>query len=193
MTNHECVDWPGAALVARLPGLRRQHGQQRRPRSKATLQRVVRLVALKQFVQARLHEVARVLRAPPPRFCVDHLGRATLDDQPIQLDLSQIEALRLHPAGEVCSLTLLRASLAGLFAQILKGEWLRRLLPATLGRLASVADFLSGYVLAAFRATFETRKAFLREIAPLPDKQNPQYQDRLFAFEQGQLAFQPAT
>lgn len=192
MMNQQRVDWPGAALVARLPGLRRQRGQRGPSQGKDTLLRIGRLAALKQFLQARIREVARVLRTPPPEFRIDHLGRATLNAQPVDLDLSQIETLRLSPSPQVCSITLLRASLASLFAPLLKGDWLRRLLPAA-GRLASVADFLAGYVLAAFRATFETRKAFLREIAPLPDKQNPVYQDRLLSFEQGQLAFQPPS
>ena len=192
MIHQECVGWPGAALVARLPGLRRQRGQHRRPeQARGTLLRIARLAALKQYIQARINEVARVLRTPPPAFRIDHLGQATLGDLPVHLDLSQIEALRLQPSQKVCSLTLLRASLASLFAPILQGERLRRLLPAAVGCLASVADFLAGYVLAAFRATFETRKAFLREIAPLPDKQSPAYQARLLSFEQGQLAFQP--
>jgi hypothetical protein len=189
MTNQESVDWPGAVLVARLPGLRRRRDQRQPERSKATLLRITRLTALSRYLQDRINEVARVLRMPPPRFRIDHLGHATLGDQPVQLDLSQVETLRVSPSPQVCSLTLLRATLAGLFAPLLKGEWLRRLLPAAAERLASVTDFLAGYVLAAFRATFETRKAFLHQIAPLPDKQSPSYQDRLFAFEQGQLAF----
>jgi hypothetical protein len=192
MSNEESVGWPGAALVARLPGLRRPTGQRRPSKAKTTLQRISRLAALKQYIQARINEVARVLRTPPPPFRINHLGQATLGDQPVHLDLSQVEALQRRGSQQICATTLLRASLAALFVPLLQGEWLRRLLPSSLGRLASMADFLAGYVLAAFRATFETRRAFLREIAPLPDKQSPQYQDRLFAFEQGQLAFNPA-
>ncbi|MCS6898512.1 MAG: hypothetical protein RMJ98_02145 [Myxococcales bacterium] len=194
MTNQESVDWPGAALVARLPEFRRRRERRQPGRGKATLLRISRLTALSRFLQDRINEVARVLRMPPPRFRIDHLGRTTLDDLPVQLDLRQIEALRGSPFPRVCSLTLLRAFLAGLFAPLLKGEWLRRLLPSAAECLTSMTDFLAGYVLAAFRATCETRKAFLQQIAPLPDKQNPSYQDRLFAFEQGQLAFlAPAT
>lgn len=188
MTKQESVSWPGAALVARLP---RQRPPRPRPeRAKDTMQRISRLVLLKQYVQARLNEVARVLRMPPPNLQLDHLGHASIDERPVTLDLDWVEALRQRSAPEVCTMTLLRASLACFFEPLLSGDLLRRLLPSTAGRLASVADFLAGYVLAAFRATFETRRAFLREVATLPDDQNPAYRDRLFAFEQGQLAFQ---
>lgn len=193
MINQECVDWPGAALVAQLPRRPRNLDQQRQDPSKESFQRFSQLLEIKRFIEARLHEVARVLRVPSPRFCMDHRGKMTLNGQPIQLDLSQIEALRIHSSNKVCKLTLLRAFLAGLFVQIIKGDWFRQFLPTTQGKLASIADFLSGYVLAAFRATFETRRAFLQEIVPLPSKQSSLYQDRLTAFEQGQLAFQPAT
>lgn len=190
MTKQECVEWPGAALVTRLPGLQRTPGAPpRSAQSKSTMQRISRLVMLKRYVQARLNEVARVLRMPPPNLQLDHHGNASIDARPVTLDLAWVEGLRQSETPQVCALTLLRASLASFFEHLLPGELLRRLLPATVGRLACVADFLSGYVLAAFRATFETRRAFLA-IAPLPDDQNPAYHERLFAFEQGQLAFQ---
>ena len=61
MMNQQRVDWPGAALVARLPGLRRQRGQRGPSQGKDTLLRIGRLAALKQFLQARIREVARDL------------------------------------------------------------------------------------------------------------------------------------
>lgn len=195
MNQHASVSWPGAALVARLPQMQRNAGTRpRRQQGKNTMTRVARLVQLKQFLQARLNEVARVLRTPPPCLQLDHLGNASIDARPVALDLTQIETLRHRsPETKICPITLLRASLAALFEPLLQADGVRRLIPAAVGGLARATDFLAGYVLAAFRATFETRSAFLREVAPLPDDQNPAYLERLSAFEQGQLAFRPAT
>ena len=178
--------WQAPALVARLP--RPAHRRRASGQGKATFERVGRLVALKQYLQARLNEVARVLRTPPPALRLDHHGNASIGPLAVPLDLRRVEALQASSTSAVCGLTLLRASLACLLEPLLPRELLGRLRAAA-AEPASIPDFLAGYVLAAFRASGETCRAFLCEIAPLPDDQSPVYRERLLAFEQGQLAF----
>ena len=196
---HDNGDWPGVALVARLPRPARSapRSRPRQGNGKATFERVGRLVVLKQYLQARLNEVARVLRTPPPALRLDHHGNASIGPLAVPLDLRRVEALRqAPPMPAVCALTLLRASLACLLEPLLPSELLGRLRPSVdpladplAPRPASTSDFLAGYVLAAFRASGETCRAFLCEVAPLPDDQSPAYRERLLAFEQGQLAY----
>ncbi|RYE84395.1 MAG: hypothetical protein EOO75_18160, partial [Myxococcales bacterium] len=126
--THDNGDWPAAALVARLP--RPAPGGRSRS-GKATLERVNRLVALKQYLQARLNEVARVLRTPPPALRLDHHGNASIGPLAVPLDLRRVEELRQAPSTPaVCALTLLRASLACLLEPLLPPELLGRLRPA---------------------------------------------------------------
>lgn len=196
MSKQSGTGWLGESVSGQLASIRRPAERpERKGRGKETLRQLSRLVRLKQLVQARLVEVARVLRTPAPSLRVDHRGRTSIDARPLRLDLDWVEGLDAPSApAEVCRPTLLRAALARALEPHLSRDWLSRLLPRpATSLLMHVADFLSGYVLAAFGATLATKLAFFREVACLPPDDHPTYQARLLAFEQGQLAFSPAA